>query len=73
MARKEVMEQEAQMTDEEFDCALHTLLTKGILRPTGEYQDGEMVYESTPDAELSDESRAYAAYLDLLNGDVQAN
>lgn len=67
------MEHETPLTDAEFDRAFQALLTKGILRPTGEYQDGEMVYESTPDAELSDETRAYVAYLDVLNGDIRAN
>lgn len=41
--------------------------------PTGQYQDGEMVYELTPDAELPDEDRAYAAYLDSLSGDTEVN
>ena len=56
----------------EVEWAFQDLLARGLIRPTGRYRNGQMVYECTPDAELSDETRAYP-YLDGLSGDTQVN
>jgi hypothetical protein len=57
----------------EIHSALQELVKRGVVRPTGEYRNGRMVYELTPDAKLSDEARAYAGYLNSLRGDTQVN
>jgi hypothetical protein len=59
--------------EREIERALQDLVINGLIRPTGQYRGGEMVYEATPEAELSDESRAYAAYLGSLSGSTQVN
>jgi hypothetical protein len=56
----------------ELECAFQDLLVRGLVRPTGRYRDGQMVYEATPEAEQSAEARAYAAYPGP-NGAVQVN
>jgi hypothetical protein len=68
-----LMKDGLRITKGEIDCALQELLERGVVRPTGEYRNGRMVYECTPDAELSDEARAYAAYLNSLREDAQVN
>lgn len=67
------MKDELRITHGEVHGALQELIKRGLVRPTGEYRNGRMVYECTPDAELSDEERAYAAYLNSLSGDTQVN
>lgn len=39
--------------------AIQNLVNHGVVRPCGEYRNGQMVYELVPDAELSNEARAY--------------
>jgi hypothetical protein len=53
--------------------ALQDLLTRGIVMHTGQYRNGQMVYKLTPDAELSNENRAYLTYLKSLRRDAQVN
>jgi hypothetical protein len=60
------------MTDAEFERAFRHLLAKGIIRSCG-LEGGEMLYELTPDSQLSDEAKAYAAYLDDLDNAGRAN
>ena len=57
----------------EIERAFQDLVSRGLLRPTGRYRNGQMVNECTPEAELSDEGRAYAAYLESLSGNTQVN
>jgi hypothetical protein len=68
-----LMKDELRYTRPELHWALQKLLKIGILRPNGEYRNGRMVYELTPDAELSDEARAYDAYLKSFRKDTQVN
>lgn len=55
-----------KMIDPELDDALIMLLVNGLIRPCG-LRNGEIVYECTPDSELSDKARAYSAYLHGLD------
>jgi hypothetical protein len=57
----------------EIERAFQDLIINGLIRPTGRYRNGEMEYECTPEAELSDEARAYAAYVHSLSGNTQVN
>ena len=59
------------MIDPELDDALIMLLVEGLIRPCG-LKNGEILYECTPDSELS-EARAYSAYLHGLDRPVRPN
>lgn len=67
------MKKKLQMRNTEAERAFQDLIAIGLIKATGRYRNGQMVYVCTPDAELSDEARAYAAYLDGLKGKVQIN
>lgn len=54
------------MIDPELDDALIILLVKGLIRPCG-LKNGEILYECTPHSELSDEAKAFRAYLNGLD------
>ena len=50
------------MTDQLLDCMHQILLVKGLIRPAG-LKNGEILYECTPDSEMSDEAKAFKPYL----------
>lgn len=59
---REVTEEDSSfdgVTEEEFYEALFDLVRNGLLRPTGEYRNGQPVYIATPEEEKSDEAKAY--------------
>jgi hypothetical protein len=60
VAKEEFYEEFGEVTIEEFYEALFELVREGLVQPTGEYRDGKPVYRATPEAELSDEAKAYA-------------
>ena len=47
------------VTEKEFYEALFDLVRNGLLRPTGEYRNGQPVYVAVLEDELSDEAKAY--------------
>jgi len=47
------------VTEKEFYETLFDLVRNGLLRPTGEYRDGQPVYIATPEEEKSDEAKKY--------------
>jgi hypothetical protein len=47
-----------QQINAELECAFQDLLVRGLVRPTGRYRNGQVVYEATPEAEQSAEVRA---------------
>ena len=55
-----------KMIDPELDDALIMLLVNGLIRPCG-LKNGEVLYQCIPHPELSDEARAFRAYLDGLD------
>jgi hypothetical protein len=48
-----------KVTEKEFYEALFDLVRNGLLRPTGEYRNGQPVYVAVLEDELSDEANAY--------------
>jgi hypothetical protein len=46
--------------DPELDDALIWLVANGLVRPVG-LKNGEVLYANTPNSELSDEAKAFAA------------
>ncbi len=54
-----------KMTDQEFDRAFRNLRDKALIRVAG-VENGELIIENTP-SKMSDDAKAYAAYLDGLD------